>query len=448
MSDDQENQLPADEMEVFPAPEGEGPSGPGFWTRLRVAWMAFRGALSGLPVSLDGKVPIEHDLARQELEKKLATAVATADDLHAKVAGQEAELKERAGALKEIRRELKKAQAAADEAEKKLRRHSEKAEEKERAHDEHLARLEARLEEQRTELSQRKTTIQSLEGDLQEAREQANRLEESLRRETGNLSQQLAQRDSRLATLEQDFVRLRSSLERLQEERAEAVRLREEAAKQFEPLRAEQARREAEMEKLRGELEFLKNERAQEQAEARQRWEQTERREAQAAEKLAEAGRQQDALRAELESAWMAAEQAAKRSMSAPAAGSAPAREEPAHDADKVSQLEARIKELEQMQFELNSVERELKRKTQQVETLLGEHGRHRIRAERIEKLLNEFYNEAVSPITVAKATLELMSRPTRKADQENLQEVQQTIELLNQLIAKLRAELASIGES
>ena len=126
----------------------------------------------------------------------------------------------------------------------------------------------------------------------------------------------------------------------------------------------------------------------------------------------------------------------------------AAAGEEPAHDPDKVSQLEARVKELEQMQFELNSVERELKRKTQQVETLLSEHGRHRIRAERIEKLLNEFYNEAVSPITVAKATLELMSRPARKADQENLQEVQQTIELLNQLIAKLRAELASIGET
>ena len=40
------------------------------------------------------------------------------------------------------------------------------------------------------------------------------------------------------------------------------------------------------------------------------------------------------------------------------------------------------------------------------------------------------------------------MARPTRKADQENLQEVQQTIELLNQLLAKLRAELASIGET
>ncbi len=461
MNDDREDQFSTEDLEASAStpPEEEPPPGSGFWMRLRVAWAAFRGALRGLPVSLDGKVPLEQEFARQELEKKLAAANAATDDFRATVAGQEAELKARAAALKEVRRELKRAQSAAEETEKKLRRLTEKAEEKERAHDEHLARLEAQLEEQRTELSQRKATVQSLQNDLREAGQQAARQEESLRREAAAWGAQVADRDARLSTLEQDFIRLRSSLERLQEERAEAARLREEAEKQLGPLRADASRREAEVEKLRAELEFLKSERAQVEAEARSRWEQAERREAEAAQRLADAERQQKELRAEIESAWAAAEIAAAQaarsksepplvSAPPPAPASEPAQDEAGGLREHIERFEARLQELEQVQVKLKTLEREHQRKSQQVEVLLGEHGRHTLRADRIEKLLNEFYNEAVSPITVAKATLELMAKPARKGDQENLREVQQTIDQLSQLLAKLRAELAGISES
>jgi chromosome segregation ATPase len=95
-----------------------------------------------------------------------------------------------------------------------------------------------------------------------------------------------------------------------------------------------------------------------------------------------------------------------------------------------------------------DSAQRELQRKTTQLEVLNEELAKFRMRAEKLEIILREFYLQAIDPVTVAAASAELAaaSQHLSPSDHDNIAAVQDKLDKFLAMMKRLVADMEQVG--
>ncbi len=377
----------------------------------------------------------------KSLERDLEEARRLAGDkgeaLRKEVAGFSRQLQERDKAIEQLQEEVAVRQSAWDAATSELQAARRqlalgKAEDQRRPEtDENVTRLKSELaarEQIIVELEDRAARAEQAGGELVQVREQLAQAQAEERRKKQEAEENVARLQSELAGREQIILELR-----------------------YRTSRAEQAARE---------LVEAREQLAQAQAEERRRQQEAEQNFARLQSELA--AREQDIL--ELRRRMAEAEQAARSAIAAaePRAATtgtdrqlAKKEEEIALMRDnlvdlrrRIAELESQARDMEKVRLERSNLTHELTRKSAQLDTVRDEMLRLKTRAGQLESMLQEFYKEAVNPLTVLAASVDLAANdPALSAGgQESISEIKQS---LNQVLASLnllRARMEDLG--